>query len=166
MNALRQYILSVICASILVSLISDLAEKTSFKKLVKLVCSLFLTFVIVKPLIQIDVPSMLEWQNTTIIDAQHAAQTGVGLFDQSVSDIIKMHTETYIQTEAKALGIDLEVEVIIAAGNTMVPDRVYLSGQYDSASQAELSRIISQELGIPKEHQIWGGLDQNKLSDS
>ena len=83
----------------------------------------------------------------------------------ALSAVIAEKTAAYIWDKANALGLDCQVTVTTAAGESGIPlpDRVTIRGTYSQALSAvirgpyseALSAVIQEEVGIPAEKQIW-----------
>ena len=147
--------LSVICAALVCGILTDMSAKTSFEKLIRLLCSVFLAVTVVYPLIRYRFPG---WNADMSIfqpgDADAVAQ-GEKIYFQSIASIIRTETEAYILKEAKSIGADLTVAVELDAGNPPAPESVTIRGNFEASVETTLSQLIADELGIPKEHQTW-----------
>ena len=139
--------LSVICAALVCGILTDMSAKTSFEKLIRLLCSVFLAVTVVYPLIRYRFPG---WNADMSI-----FQPGEKIYFQSIASIIRTETEAYILKEAKSIGADLTVAVELDAGNPPAPESVTIRGNFEASVETTLSQLIADELGIPKEHQTW-----------
>lgn len=155
MDAFRNYLLRLICAALVAGILSDLSEKTSFKKQMRLVCSLFVTVALLEPLVHLSLPNLEQLGNQFLSDAKEAVVRGENFRVRSVAGIIKDEAESYIQKEASAIGAELTVEITLDAGDPPAPESVILRGSFDASSEWEISSILTRELGIPKENQTW-----------
>lgn len=154
MEAIRRYVLSIICAAIVCGILSDLAGKSFFQKQMKLACSVFLAFVFLKPLVNGSLPELIQ-NNSYLISAEEAAAQGESIRIRSLASIIKQEAEAYVLKEAKSVGADITVQIALDYGNPPTPNAATIYGSFDASSETHLSRILSEELGIPKEHQTW-----------
>jgi hypothetical protein len=57
--------------------------------------------------------------------------------------------------KAQALNTALEVEVTLSDDEIPIPVKVRLSGKVSPYAKGRLQQIISEELGIERENQIW-----------
>lgn len=147
--------LSVICAALVCGILTDMSAKTSFEKLIRLLCSVFLAVTVVYPLIRYRFP---EWNADMSIfqpGDEDAVAQGEKIYFQSIASIIRTETEAYILKEAKSIGADLTVAVELDAGNPPAPESVTIRGNFEASVETTLSQLIADELGIPKEHQTW-----------
>ena len=72
-------------------------------------------------------------------------------------EIITDKTCAYILDKAETLRAQLTVQVILSDEELPVPERIYLTGQASPYARSMLQRLIEEELGVPKERQIWTG---------
>lgn len=153
MEALRQYIVSVVAAAILCGAVQSLVKKGITGNILKLVSGIFLAYTLLSPI------SGRRWESfgETILPsreaATQAAQLGEDAAREAMAQIIREQTRTYILEKAQALGVELEVEVILSREN--VPQQVILRGSLSPNERRQLQSTIALDLGIPKENQQW-----------
>ena len=147
--------LSVICAALVCGILTDMSAKTSFEKLIRLLCSVFLAVTVVYPLIRYRFPGWNVDMSIFQPGDEDAVAQGEKIYFQSIASIIRTETEAYILKEAKSIGADLTVAVELDAGNPPTPESVTIRGNFEASVETTLSQLIADELGIPKEHQTW-----------
>ena len=147
--------LSVICAALVCGILTDMSAKTSFEKLIRLLCSVFLAVTVVYPLIRYRFPGWNADMSIFQPGYEDAVAQGEKIYFQSIASIIRTETEAYILKEAKSIGADLTVAVELDAGNPPAPESVTIRGNFEASVETTLSQLIADELGIPKEHQTW-----------
>ena len=147
--------LSVICAALVCGILTDMSAKTSFEKLIRLLCSVFLAVTVVYPLIRYRFPGWNADMSIFQPGGEDAVAQGEKIYFQSIASIIRTETEAYILKEAKSIGADLTVAVELDAGNPPAPESVTIRGNFEASVETTLSQLIADELGIPKEHQTW-----------
>lgn len=147
--------LSVICAALVCGILTDMSAKTSFEKLIRLLCSVFLAVTVVYPLIRYRFPGWNVDMSIFQPGDEDAVAQGEKIYFQSIASIIRTETEAYILKEAKSIGADLTVAVELDAGNPPAPESVTIRGNFEASVETTLSQLIADELGIPKEHQTW-----------
>ena len=156
MEALREYFLSVTAAAILCACVRRFAgEKDTAGKVVKLICGLFLAFTVISPIARVKISDFALFTGEIYADAEAAAAAGEDCTKEAIADIIKTKTEAYILDKAHALGLDIEVEVQVASKTTPVPQGVRISGNVSPYAKQQLQIMLTQELGIPEEDQLW-----------
>lgn len=157
MDALRQYIVSVIAAAILCSIFTGLINKGIVGDLIKLTCGVLLTVVLISPLADIKHFTLhgvnMEWSRDTHI----AVSAGEKYSAEALSTIIKQETEAYILNKAKDLDLALSADVVLSRDVPPVPVEVYLSGAAAPLARQKLTEALVAELGIAKEKLIWTG---------
>ena len=154
MTAVKEYILSVVCAAVLCSILSGIAgEKGSAAPIRKLVCGIFLCFTVIAPLGNLHLTDFLEPLGDIRQDALAASAMGQTLYQESLSQVISEQVEAYILDKANERGLQLTVSV--QPDETGKPHRATMVGEISESQQQELSSVLESELGIPKEHQQW-----------
>ncbi len=155
MEGLRQYAVSVIYGAVLCSVVLSVLPKGTGKALLKLLCGVFLTFLILEPItdislrdLQANIPDLLE-------EAQSTAASGQMIAQEAALEIIKSETEAYILDKAAALHADIIVN--IEMGSNGLPERAILVGPISPSIRAQLEIVLIQDLAIPKENQQWSG---------
>ncbi len=166
MEAVRGIILSVVCAALICGILTDLSAKTGFSKLIRLSCSIFLAFTMIAPILRLRFPKWEAQKNQYLAEAQDAALAGENIRLRSVAGIIRQEAEAYILKEAKSIGANLEVEVELDSGDPPAPAAVTVRGDFDESAETQLSRLLEDELGIPKEHQTWIRQQSHSSSNS
>lgn len=155
MEAIRQYILSVLCGALIVGILLDLSEKSGFRKQLQLVCGIFFACILTRPLLYQSVPGFAGLTGSFLPQAEAAAAQGETLRIRSLAAVIRQETEAYILKEAEAIGVEVTVQVELDTADPPAPAAVTVQGFFDAAGETQLSERIAEELGIPKEHQTW-----------
>ena len=155
MEALRQYIISVVAAAIIGVIVTGLFQNGTAKEFIKMVCGLFLAYTVLQPITKLDFAQLADFHLTFSENAAEAAALGEDLAKESMADIIKAETEAYILDKASQLNVELSVEVAIDEEN--IPTAVTLSGEVSPYARRQLQEIIESDLGIAKENQRWTG---------
>ncbi len=152
----KQYILSLLTAAIICSIINDLMEKKGTPgMLIKMISGLFLSVVMLSPLVKVNVWDMdrsFEWIRT---DAHAAVASGQQMAQDSLAGIIKEQTETYILDKAAYWELDLAVEVTLSETDPPVPRSVMLKGAASPYAKKQMTQWITTQLGISEEQQEW-----------
>lgn len=157
MEALRQYVLSVVAAAFLCGILLSLLPKGSIRELVKLGCGFLLAITVLGPISRLDVSSMTDMGIWFSEDAEEASSLGEHYSQKQLRSIIKAETEAYILDKAAELGADVTAEVTLSADAVPVPVGVQISGQASPYARNLLRSILEDDLGITKENQLWIG---------
>ena len=156
MEGLKDYILSVVAAALVVSVLkSVVGEKGTLCAMMALLCGLFLTLVVLTPVVKMDFSDVLEYFEEFSLDARDVSVTGQGMAEEEYRAIIKQRTETYILDKADELGLNLNVEVTLSDDDTAAPVEAKLWGEASPGAKSQLQRILWEDLVIPKENQRW-----------
>ena len=71
---------------------------------------------------------------------------------EEMEKIIKAKTEAYILDKAKNIGAEISAEISL---NDLVPTGITVVGNLSPYARSSLAAIITHELNIPPEAQIW-----------
>ena len=156
MSLLANYVLSVIAASVIVAIICTLlGDQGGVRSIIKLVCGLFLTFVVINPLIKLDFSRINDYLDSFTLEGLEAASVGENMVREGERDIIISRVQAYILDKADSFGAQLNVEVVLDQDN--IPVSVELNGNISPYAKAQMADILVRDLGITKEHQLWIG---------
>lgn len=155
MEGLRQYAISVVAAAIICSILTRLASQDAVKGLIRLLSGLVLTIVVIRPIAQIELPSLKEITFPQMPDADLAVEEGKELALDSMQDIIKSTCEAYILNKATELGADIHVSVSVNSQH--IPFAARIMGEVTSDVRKQLEQTLETDLGITKENQSWTG---------
>ena len=157
MQSLRDYIMGISAAAMICGITLGLAGSSKMQPLLKLVCGIVLTLAAVRPVLSISGERFqricVEYEQ----EAENACQEGTRLARQQREQCIIESTRTYILDKARELGLDVQVQVALDQQEPPVPECVWIQGKLDFSTQRALSRILTEELGISQENQIWNG---------
>lgn len=158
MTGLNTYILGIGAAALVCGILACLNdEKSSAGILTRMVCGLFLTIVVIKPISNLNYSYLDVFSETFDDGALEAASAGTELALDARREIIKAETEAYILDKASLYGAQLEVQVTLSDGEISIPESVCLNGAVSPYAKSNLKNLISNELGIPEERQLWIG---------
>lgn len=153
---MREYLLSVTAAALLVSLVAAFSQRKSIQRVVALCGGLLLLLTVLRPVIDLRTGDAEEWfsrfrPDGSVIDG--AVKEG----QKESARLITERTQEYILDKAEALGAQLSVQVTLRAlsGSYQYPYTVILTGTWTQAQKQALSEEIARDLGIPEERQIW-----------
>lgn len=154
-EGLRQYILSAAAGALVCGIVTAFCQKSVYKKHVAMLCGMFMTFTLLKPLIGIRIPELPDL-NDYISQAESAVEEGKRIALSERITIISQECETYILDKAKELQADLTVEVTVEEKDgEPIPVFAEVSGTVLPEVQQRLSAVIATDLGITKENQLW-----------
>ncbi len=156
LTTLKLYILSVTVTALYVSICSTFISDGPVRKTASLIGSLILVLTVLAPMIKID--------ETTIKRASNELQrqfdlemSKLAVDDHTImEDVIREQCEAYILDKAEEENMSLEVFIIMGSESDIpIPVGAEITGGVSEVQQKALSRIISEDLGIPLEMQEW-----------
>lgn len=155
MAFLQRYVLSVVSAAMICGILRGLSESLSAGNGLRLLCSLFLSVVIVRPLLAFEweIPDFGEF--SVLEEAAESSAEGEQIAAEKLRAVISEQTEAYIAKEAAGLGMTLEISTKLQDGELPIPETVTLYGEFNPAGREALQQIIDRDLNIPNERQIW-----------
>lgn len=145
----------MLCAALACGILKGLAGESFFKKQISLLCGLLLTFTLVSPVLDLELPSLDSIVIPFSEDAAAISGRGEAQTQDAIAAIIQQEMEAYIHSRAEALGAEVQAQVSL--NEALLPKSVQLDGTVSTALRMQLSEILESELGIPKEQQIWTG---------
>ena len=122
-----------------------------------MVSGLFLCIIAVSPMADLDLSYLTDFVETFEESAQTAVAVGTSMADDALRQIIKTETEAYILDKAAQFDLQLDVQVALTDDVMPVPESVQLTGLVSPYVKSRLLILISNDLGIPKEQQLWTG---------
>lgn len=156
MSGVGQYILSVIAAALICSIILRISSSSGKTGLVmKLLCGVFLVCTAISPWIDVRMDDFNYIMQGLSKDTEYAVATGQDAAQTEMRNIIKQKVEAYISNKATLLKANVKVEVIMSDDNPTIPGSTRITGLISPYAKQCLTQYIADELGIPEEKQIW-----------
>lgn len=154
MEAIREYLLSVIAAAILSGIaVSLLGKKGTIGATVKLLSGVVMILTVAGPLADIRLDGQLALFSELTDDAYVAS--GENSAREAMAEIIKAKTEAYILDKAEELGVTLSVTVSLSQEQIPTPSAVILTGNVSPYAKQSLAQMLVEDLGISTEAQTW-----------
>lgn len=156
MGNLRNYVLCIGCAALLIGILTDFSDpKKGTGAMLRVSAGLFLALQLLNPLMKLQPDRWVGFFEEMMSDAETMSLHGESLATGYKEDIIKDRTRTYILDKAADWNADLEVEVELDEDS--LPAAVTVSGSISPYGKSQLMRIMESDLNIPKERQVWIG---------
>ena len=156
MSQIAKYLFSVIASTFVVSIISIIpGSKTSLSAIIKIICGLFLVLTVVSPLSNIQLKVPTELLSSVSVDCDAIIEDATTIAYDAKAAIIIDQVSAYVLEKAKALNLDVEVELVLGSDEIPVPEQIYIQGAVSPFARNQLSTFISDNIGIPEERQIW-----------
>lgn len=153
MGSWKQYILTLIIWAFSCGIISQILSETKSKELIRLVCGIIMTILILRPLSGIDLESLLEIPFVDMTGAEAYVAEGEHAAFQQQERCISSACETYILDKARNLGAEICADVSL--NEELLPVSAVIRGEVPQDIQTQLQEILTMDLGIPKENQQW-----------
>lgn len=155
-QAVREYLLSLVAAALLTTLVRSCLPEGGVKRVAAAVCGLLLMLCALSPLLRLQ-PEDIAQAISRIQMESETMRTGVEVKNRElVSQIIMQNTQTYILDKADSMGLSIQVSVEMDdSGAYPYPCRATLRGICTEAQRLRLSQWIEENLGIPAERQDW-----------
>ena len=158
MDAVRSWLVSVICTAMAVAVAESIAPPGGMKKIVSLTGEFLLLLVLVQPLEDLRPDAFHLEYDVYRQSVERQRQELEKEQKKELQTLIEQQTAAYISDKARNLGLDCRVTVCCKVGEEGVPypDSVTVEG----AASEELGAWITQELNIPTERQVFHGVEE------
>lgn len=155
MASVREYLLSVITAAIICSLVSAmLPGKGSVNTIIKVICGVFLTITVISPVVQLDFTGLSGTLNDYFTDGEAIASQGQFLAEEEIGKIMESRIIAFINQIAAENGAELDVAISLDI-ESMQPTQVILTGKISPYAKQKMQSTISRELGVSEVNIIW-----------
>ena len=152
-EALKEWVTSIVLVTLLLSVAQTLIPEGSIRKIASFTGGLILLVALLQPVLGTDL-SRLDLEMGEYEQAVRERREELEKMGKSdLSDIIAQRTAAYISDKADTLGIAVTAEVTVEPGENGVP--VPVGARLTGPTSGELADYMEQELGIPRERQVW-----------
>lgn len=152
---MREYLLALTTAAILVSMLQSLLPKGSVRRAALFAGGLVMILAVMSPLTEVK-ENTLSQIIAHIHVEQEAMETGIRTENREIlSSIIKERTEAYIWDKAEEIGLSLQVDVKLDESEYPIPVGVVLIGKFSPEQRRLLTAVIETDLGIQEDSQEW-----------
>ena len=155
MGSLREYVIRIVAAALLCGIVIRLTQHSTSGKIVRLLCGVFMTIVLIQPLASTNVSLWESILPDITQEAEAVTAEGAAAAEDIRREYIKQRVEAYILSRAKTMEADIQANVSL--DEDCIPVSVSIAGRISPLSRSRLSQMIASELGIPKERQEWIG---------
>ena len=156
MAFIRQYLMSLITAAIIVGIITSITKSNkSGTSVIRLISGIFLSLVMLSPILKIEILDFVDFHNDLSMDASKAVHDGENMFQNEMQIIIKENLEAYILDKASALQLDVDVDVFLTDDMPPAPDSIMISGNISPYNKQVFQAFLEDQIGLSKEQQIW-----------
>ncbi len=158
MLSIRTYFLTLTAAAVLCGIVTSLLPGSgSASTLVKLISGVLLTLTALKPLLGVNLDTVIrnwEWEQESVTAS---AELGENIARDAMGEHIKSQCEAYILDKAGELGLNIAAHISLSTEGIPQPVSVTLEGAASPYARTWLQSVITRDLGIAKEDQRWIG---------
>lgn len=155
MGSLGQSVLRLVIAAMVCGIVLSMVRNGASEGLLRFLCGTFLTITLFAPLNNGCFLPQLTFFEDALADAEAKAEAGSEMAEEEIRHRISEALEAYILDKAGQW--EAELNVAITFGEDSIPVGAELSGKIPESVQKDISRILTEDLGIPKENQLWIG---------
>lgn len=155
MEGLREYLLRLLWAALVCGIVNRTAKGSGCAPVIRLLCGVFLTVVLVQPLGSFSFDAPLQWTQGLETAAADAVRQGSREAQAQKEAIIKARLEAYIVEKAAQAGASVTADITL--GGDGLPRAVTVTGALSPAAKHQLRQEMTEALGIPEVRQQWNG---------
>lgn len=155
MEGLREYLLRLLWAALVCGIVNRTAKGSVCAPVIRLLCGVFLTVVLVQPLGSFSFDAPLQWTQGLETAAADAVRQGSREAQAQKEAIIKARLEAYIVEKAAQAGASVTADITL--GGDGLPQAVTVTGALSPAAKRQLRQVMTEVLGIPEVRQQWNG---------
>lgn len=158
MEEIKAYLLRITAAALICGISMCLVRNKKLSGgLIKLLTGVVMAVTVLGPVVDIPFDSIANFSPTFGQSAQDAVTDGKNTAMDAWVKGIKEAAQAYILDKAESYDAKLEVDVTVEPAQPPVLTGVRLKGSISPYGKKMLQEAIAQQLGIPKEDQIWTG---------
>lgn len=157
MGAVRGWLLAVIAVSLLCAVAEALMPSGAVKRVGRLVCGLVLVGAILSPAARLDVDGGRRWLERYLFSVQAREAELEHEVNGQMKIIIEQEYAAYIVDKAAELGWTCTARVTCERSEEglYLPVRTEVTGLQTAGVPAQLVQSIAEDLGVPKEAQVY-----------
>lgn len=156
MEDIRQYLIGIMVAAILCGIISMLLDgKGTIGVVGKLLAGLLMILAVISPWTTISFDGLFGWASDISCDGSNVVTDAYDAANTAYRAGIKERIEAYVLEKAKELDCTLTVDVTLSEDAVPKPFSICLKGSISPYAKAILSTMITEDLGIVLEEQLW-----------
>lgn len=157
MELIRQWIVGITGAALILALTDALIPGGSAKKVGRLAGGLLMMLAVVQPLVGLDYDALAQVLSEYRVTAAGYGDALEQENERLVKAIIEEQTAAYISDKAEELGMDCTAEVTYHYGTdgAVWPEFIFVRGHFTEQQREALSRYLEAELAVPEESQTF-----------
>lgn len=152
---IRNWLLGVTCAAMVLALAESLAPEGGVKRVCRLAGGLVVLLAAISPVVKLDTADLSRITEDYRAAAEEYSQALEEENEFLYESIIAENAGAYILDKAEALGMVCTVSVTVARDQADIPypESTTVRGAWTQEQREALSRILETELGIPTQRQ-------------
>lgn len=154
MEAVGQYILSVILAALICGILSSVVSGTG-KAWVQMLCGFAMLICLIRPFSGIQDLEFSLIDDAIQEEGTQWSNQGEKMARNAMADIITQNSQAYIMDKAEQLDIHVRVKILVSNDIIPVPVGAELYGEVSPYARLRVESLIENELGIAKENIRW-----------
>ena len=155
MEGLRAYLLRLLWAAMVCGILNRMVKGSGCAPVIRLLCGVFLTVVLVQPLCGLSFEEPLRWTEDLNALGAEIVEQGSREAQAQKEAIIKTRLEAYIVEKAAQAGASVTADITL--GGDGLPRAVTVTGALSPAAKRQLRQVMTEALGIPEVRQQWNG---------
>lgn len=158
MDWISMYLLRITIAALVCGIATHLlGEKDTLGRIIRLLAGIFMALTVVSPWTSVKFNDLTDYFENLSAMADVSVSDGENMAREELETIIKSRAQAYILDKADSFGADLTVEVILSSSEIPIPCGVRIAGEISPYGKNRLSQMITEDLAIALEDQIWTG---------
>ena len=156
-EAIRTWLVSIVCTAAVVALAQAIMPKGTVQKIGMTIGGLVLMVTILQPVLSFDFDRLSGLMARYRLEAEEDSRQLTEENQALMGDIIEEQTAAYIVDKAEELGVSVRVEVTCELDETgfPYPTAVTVYGNLTEEQQNSLSRCIEGDFAVPAERQTF-----------
>jgi hypothetical protein len=153
MGNLRQYFFSILICALSSGIFQQIVSDSKKRALIQMACSTVLVILILNPLSTVDFGALLQVHDAGQNTAADYIAEGKKMIMEAKKEEMMSSCEAYISERAKILGSSITATVTL--NDHFLPVFVKIEGQMEPILKTELEKMLTMDMGIPRENQEW-----------
>lgn len=157
MDRVRELVLAMTAVALVCGIVKSVATDHRISSGIDFICGIFMVYTLLTFGNNVEIQFAENIFHEILADAQHQSDIGVLKRTTELAEVIKSDCETYILDKAEELGIAVTPEISVSHEDLPLPVSVILQGDASPDQKEMLCQLITEDLGIAKEDQLWSG---------
>lgn len=152
----REWLLTIISASLLCAVADSLMPDGSVKQVGKLVRGLVLLCAVLMPAAHFDLADGQQWMEDYLATLEQQEEELREQYGMGLKAVIEEECAAYIVDKAADLGVICTAQVYCRLEDGLyLPDETQVTGKFTDVAQSQLTQLIWEDLGVPAVRQTF-----------